>query len=155
MEELRGLIVEVRRLRKEYGVAEGERITIHTWGGNGSVAELVDTHASALERLARVREVETVPGTGAGAHAVLDSGTELFVPLEGVIDLERERERMRKEIDKVDGLRAATEKKLGNESFVARAPAEVVEKERDKLAQFEEQATKLREKLDALEGGES
>ena len=86
---------------------------------------------------------------------VLGGGTELFVPLEGVIDLDRERSRLREEIARLQDLSAGTRKKLENENFVSRAPEEVVQKERDKLAQYEEQASKLKEKLTELEGGAS
>jgi valyl-tRNA synthetase len=147
------LIVEVRRLRKEYGVPEGGRIAIHVFsernGGDG-FADLVREQTPALEQLARVNRVEIEAGQGVGAHAVLKNGVELFLPLEGVIDLDRERARLREEIAKLEGLHAGTSKKLDNASFVARAPADVVQKERDRLAQLEEQRTKLGVKLAAL-----
>jgi valyl-tRNA synthetase len=147
------LIVEVRRLRKEYGIPEGGRIAIHVFsernGGDGFPA-LVREQTPALEQLARVNRVETKAGHGVGAHAVLKSGVELFLPLEGVIDLDRERARLREEIAKLEGLHAGTSKKLENASFVARAPADVVQKERDRLAQLEEQRSKLGVKLAAL-----
>jgi valyl-tRNA synthetase len=150
------LIVEVRRLRKEYGVPEGGRIAIHVFsepnGGGDGFPKLVREQTAALEQLARVNRVETDAGHGVGAHAVLKNGVELFVPLEGVIDLDRERVRLREEIAKLEGLHAGTSKKLDNEAFVARAPAEVVQKERDRLAQLAEQRTKLGVKLAALEG---
>jgi valyl-tRNA synthetase len=75
----------------------------------------------------------------------------VFVPLEGVIDLERERERLRTEIDRIGGLIVATEKRLGNEAFVSRAPADVVGKEREKLVSYSEQREKLTRGLAALE----
>ncbi|MEQ1858208.1 MAG: valine--tRNA ligase, partial [Longimicrobiales bacterium] len=146
------LIVEVRRLRKEYGVPEGGRVAIHLWGGSDGFPAHVREQGSALEQLARVNRIETSAGHGVGAHAVLAKGVELFMPLEGVIDLDRERARLREEIAKLEGLHAGTTKKLANEAFVARAPVEVVQKERDRLTQFEEQASKLREKLASLEG---
>jgi valyl-tRNA synthetase len=150
------LIVEVRRLRKEYGVPEGGRIAIHVWRSEGRDGDgfptLVQEQTAALEQLARVDRVETAAGHGVGAHAVLKNGVELFVPLEGVIDLDRERVRLRDEIAKLEGLHAGTSRKLDNEAFVARAPAEVVQKERDRLAQLAEQRTKLGAKLAALEG---
>jgi valyl-tRNA synthetase len=153
------LIVEVRRLRKEYGVPEGGRIAIHVFrseeGGGDGLPSLVREQAAALEQLARVDRVEMQAGHGVGAHAVLKSGVELFVPLEGVIDLDRERSRLREEIGKLEGLHAGTSKKLDNAAFVARAPAEVVQKERDRLAQLEEQRSKLGVKLAALEGVEA
>jgi len=153
MGALQDLIVEVRRLRKEYGVGEGVRIIIHVHAPDPAVAATVAEQGAALERLARVGRVSTEsPGAGIGAHAVLKSGIELFLPLEGVIDVQRERTRLAGEIEKLDAQLAGTEKKLANESFVSRAPAEVVDKERDKAAGLREQAAKLREKLHALQG---
>ncbi|MHB1192383.1 MAG: valine--tRNA ligase [Longimicrobiales bacterium] len=153
MGALQELIVEVRRLRKEYGIGEGTRITIHVHAPDPAVAATVAEQGAALERLARVGRVSTQPsGAGIGAHAVLKSGIELFLPLEGVIDVERERTRLAGEIAKLDAQRANTENKLANESFVSRAPAEVVDKEREKAAGLREQAAKLREKLHALQG---
>jgi valyl-tRNA synthetase len=83
---------------------------------------------------------------------VLKNGAEVFLPLEGVIDLDRERERLQDEIARLRGQLAGTEKKLANEAFVTRAPEEVVQKERDKAASLRDQASKLDEKLSALEG---
>ena len=154
-EALRELIVEVRRLRKEYGVAEGERIRIQLSGGDPGLLQTVASQLAALERLARVSGVDESAGSGVGAHAVLAGGGELFVPLEGVIDLERERSRLRDEIARLEGQSLATQKKLEKENFVSRAPEEVVQKERDKLVRFDEQANKLRLKLNELEGGAS
>jgi valyl-tRNA synthetase len=137
-------------------VPEGGRIAIHVWRSEGRDGDgfptLVQEQTAALEQLARVDRVETAAGHGVGAHAVLKNGVELFVPLEGVIDLDRERVRLRDEIAKLEGLHAGTSRKLDNEAFVARAPAEVVQKERDRLAQLAEQRTKLGAKLAALEG---
>jgi valyl-tRNA synthetase len=151
MSDLQSLIVEVRRLRKEYGVPESHRIGIHVVGGPDGFAEDVGEQSASFDQLARVDRIETRAGTGVGAHAVLSNGAELFVPLEGVIDVERERERIRDEIDRVDGLRASAERKLDNQKFVANAPAEVVQKERDKAAQFAEQVAKLGDKLADLQ----
>jgi len=151
MAGLQQLIVEVRRLRKEYGIAEGKRVAIHVTGGDAAFLAMVKSKAGAFEQLARVDRIDTSPGAGVGAHAVLANGAELFLPLAGVIDVERERARLSDEITRLDQLLAGTRKKLENESFVARAPAEVVQKERDRTVQLEEQGSKLREKLAGLE----
>jgi valyl-tRNA synthetase len=152
MAGLQELIVEVRRLRKEYGVAEGQRITIHVTGGEQGFLETVREQRAAFEQLARVGTVETTTGSGVGAHAVLKNGAEIFFPLEGVIDLDRERTRLADDIAKFVSLAEGTRKKLENASFVERAPTEVVQKERDRLAQLEEQGSKLRAKLAGLAG---
>jgi valyl-tRNA synthetase len=151
MGDFRALVVEVRRVRKEYGVAEGKRVAIRVVGGPPGFAERLGAQRAALEQLARIDRVTTEPALGVGAHAVLPNGAEVFVPLEGVIDLDRERARLREEIARADGLRAATASKLDNEKFVANAPADVVGREREKAAQFAEQAAKLRDKLAVLE----
>jgi valyl-tRNA synthetase len=153
MAGLQELVVEVRRLRKEYGIAEGKRVAIHVTGGDAAFMSVVREKAAAFEQLARVARIETTAGVGVGAHAVLNSGADLFLPLADVIDVEREHERLSDEITRLDQLLAGTRKKLENESFVARAPAEVVQKERDRTIQLEEQGSKLREKLAGLEAG--
>jgi valyl-tRNA synthetase len=103
-----------------------------------------------VEQLARVDRIEFGTGSGVGANAVLSNGAELFVPLEGVIDVERERDRMQKEIARLEGVLAGVEKRLANEQFVANAPEEVVNTARENAAQLQDQADKLREKLAGL-----
>jgi len=154
MEAFQELIVEVRRLRKEYGIGEGQRVTIHVSSSDQSFATTVAEQGAALERLARVNQVVAggAAPQGIGAHAVLSNGAELFLPLEGVIDVQRELGRLRAEIERLDGVVVATEKKLANDAFVSRAPAEVVDKEREKVQAAGEQAATLRVKLTALEG---
>jgi valyl-tRNA synthetase len=152
LEELQQVIATVRNIRSEYGIQPGVRIPLRARGSD-EVARVLDASRRALRDLARVEELSFGGADGeVGASAVLRSGTELFVPLAGVIDLDRERARLRDEIARIDGQVSGTEKKLANESFVARAPADVVQRERDKLAAFGEQRAKLAEKLGALEG---
>jgi valyl-tRNA synthetase len=141
------LIVETRRLRKEYGVGEGQRVTLHVVGGPDGFAASIEGEGAALDQLARVNRIETTAGEGVGAHAVLPNGAELFLPLEGVIDVERERDRIQAEIEKLEGLLAGVRARLANEQFVTNAPEAVVAKARENGAQLEEQSSKLREKL--------
>ncbi|MDH5759713.1 MAG: valine--tRNA ligase [Gemmatimonadota bacterium] len=155
MADLQDLVVETRRLRKEYGVAEGRRVTLHVEGASAEFAAMLAEQAASLERLARVESVVEGPtADGAGAHGVLRNGVEIVLPLAGLVDLGKERTRLAGEIERLGAQLAATEKKLANESFVSRAPAEVVDKEREKVATFSDQVAKLREKLAEM-GGEA
>jgi valyl-tRNA synthetase len=153
MRDVQSLVVEVRRLRKEYGISEGERIVVHVTGASPALTNALEAMGTALERLARIGRVEMVAGAGVGAHAVLESGFEVFVPLEGVIDIAREAGRLREEIGRLEGQLKGTQARLANEKFTGNAPADVVQKERDKAQQLEEQGGKLREKLAGLEAG--
>ena len=153
MASLQELITLIRRLRKEYGVPEGAHVGITVGGAPESFQSTLETESAAMKMLARVEEIK-IDGSmsGAGAHGVLINGTELFIPLEGVIDLEKEMERLRGEIERLDSQLKGTEKKLENQNFVDRAPKEVVDKERAKADSFREQQAKLQQKLQAFEG---
>jgi valyl-tRNA synthetase len=153
IEELQAVIGAVRTIRGEYGIQPAARVPLRIPGASDEVKAVLDASRRALRDMCRVDEVEFAGADGeVGASAVLRSGTELFIPLAGVIDLDKERARLRDEIQRLDGHIAGTEKKLSNESFVARAPENVVQYERDKLASFGDQRGKLAEKLQALEG---
>jgi valyl-tRNA synthetase len=155
MAGLQELITQARRLRKEYHVAEGKGVAVVLDGVSDTLRETVESQSAALLRLARVESVAVEGGGagGVGAHAVLTDGTEMFIPLEGVIDLERERERLAMEIQRLEGQLAGVQLKLDNGQFVERAPEEVVEREREKARSFGEQLDKLREKLSELSEG--
>jgi len=155
MEALQELVNEVRSLRKEYHVTEGTEVDVHLEGAPETLREGLERRGGALRRMARVGEVSLEgPSDGrVGAHAVLSDGTELFVPLEGVLDLDRERGRLRDEIDELRGHLAGSEGRLENDDFVEKAPDHVVEKEREKADSYREQIEKLEDKLSALGGG--
>jgi valyl-tRNA synthetase len=74
----------------------------------------------------------------------------VFVPLGDAIDVDRECARLREELDRIDGQLRSVAGKLANEKFVARAPAEVVEREREKEQSWREQRETLAAKLRAL-----
>ena len=76
----------------------------------------------------------------------------MYVPLEGLIDLDKERERLKKEITRLENLLRQVTKKLENANFVSRAPAQVVEKERQKQQAYQIDLEKLRRNLASLEG---
>ena len=152
---LQELVVQVRAMRKEYGVGEGKEVALHVVGSGG--AALVEGREAVLRRLARVGRIETAkPPTGtAGASAVLQDGTEVFVPLEGVIDVARERDRLAAEIDRLVGALKGAQARLANRNFTSKAPPAVVEREREKAASWTGRIAKLREKRAALGGGGS
>jgi valyl-tRNA synthetase len=151
--ELQEIIGAVRNIRSEYGVQPGARVRLVVADASDELRELLVAVPRVLADLARVEEVSFGRGGGeAGASAVLRSGAELFVPLADVVDLEKERSRLRAELERVAGQVAAIGQRLANESFVSRAPAEVVQREREKLTSFDEQREKLSRTLAALEG---
>ncbi len=154
MTALQELIGTVRTFRSEYHVPAGEAITVELAHAPDHLRAALDVEERALRRLAGVDRVvhpgERDGDRGEGAHAVLRSGAELFIPLAGVIDVDRERARIGDEIRDTEQRLAGTVERLSNESFTSKAPAEVVEREREKKANLEDQLERLQRKLDAL-----
>ncbi len=123
---LQDLIVTVRALRKELGIPEKEPAPILLHGDNRVLA-LADANRDMLARMARVSDVDfaTEPLTGSSARS--GSGFDVSVSYERQIDVPAERERLTKEIARLEkGLQAAG-RQLGNEGFLAKAPAAVVD----------------------------
>jgi valyl-tRNA synthetase len=157
--ELQELVTQVRSLRKEYSVPEGSGVTLRLSGIEGPFKTVVEEQGNTLQRLAKVEACEFhADGDGGnasgsdtvGAHAVLKNGVEVFIPLEGVIDIARERERLQEEVDRLDAQVGATRGKLSNDGFLKGAPPDIVDREREKLSSFEEQLNKLRGRLSSL-----
>jgi len=86
------------------------------------------------------------------ANATLP-GVEVYVDLAGFIDVEAEVTRLEKDIQKKNGIIAGKEKKMSNEKFVSNAPAEIVQREREGLAELQEQVKSMEEALAMLKGG--
>jgi valyl-tRNA synthetase len=151
--ELQAVVGAVRTIRSEYGIQPGTRVPLRVNPASDASRDALAAGRRALHDLCRVEELAFGGADGeVGASAVLRSGTELFVPLAGVIDLDRERARLRAEMERLAGLIGGTTRKLENASFVARAPADVVEREREKLESMADQRARLATKLSALEG---
>ena len=87
-----------------------------------------------------------------GAATGIVDDLEIFVPLGGLIDIDKEKDRIVKEIQRIEQMLEGLRKKLKNKNFIDRAPGEVVEKERNKQADFMDKVKKLRENIKALEG---
>jgi valyl-tRNA synthetase len=146
------LVAVVRALmQQEYGIQPGASVRLRLERRLPAVTSEVGT----VKRLARVAELSFgPPPSEPGGHAVLSDGTGLFVPLGDAIDIRRECTRIGGEVSRLRQLIDAQRRKLGNEQFVARAPAAVVDAERTKLASWQEQANALAAKMELLGCGD-
>ena len=111
----------------------------------------LDRERLTVTRLAKVSDLSFgEPSEQVGGHAVLSDGTAVFVPLGDAIDVGRECQRLSGEMQRLTQLVEAQERKLGNQQFVSRAPADVVQREREKTATWREQREVLSRKLELL-----
>jgi valyl-tRNA synthetase len=115
-------------------------------------AGLFQEHAALVESLARARlTVDPAATRRRGTALGVVGAAELYVELAGVVDLAAERQRLAKELAKVDETLAFLRTKLGRPEFVERAPAEVVQRERDRLAAEEALHAKLAASLGSID----
>ena len=123
----------------------------------GDKLEVFDSQRREMAFLAHLDEgklrIEAELDERPAQAVTLTAGTvEIFLPLAGMVDIEAERERIRKEIEGLERDIARTEKLLSNENFLRKAPRQVVEKERAKLADYQARMEKLREMQRMLGG---
>ena len=126
MSLVQSLIVEVRGLRKEIGVEEKAAAPIEV-RMDAAAQAVVDRDRSLVERLAKVSELRFVSGIAAGLSKHSTPSFDVAVIYERTVDVAAERERLTKDIAKYEKGLAAAERQLGNEGFLAKAPANVVE----------------------------
>ncbi len=148
---VQAIVTAVRVLRAEYGVAPGKLVHVTVSDASDTALRAIASESATIHRLAKIEDLTVgAAPTDVGGTTVLDDGTTVTVPLGDLVDIDRECERLGGEADKLDQLVAAQESKLGNASFVERAPAAIVDKEREKLAAWRTQVTALREKRCAM-----
>ncbi len=141
----------IRSIRAEYNVAPGKAIRAVVTCAGPAARGACGMEQRTIERLAKLSRLDLgEPAEAAGASAVLSDGSSVFVPLGDAIDVDRECTRLRAEASRLDQLIHSQEKKLANQNFTSRAPAEVVERERQKLGDWGEQRKVLEEKLGRL-----
>ena len=145
----------IRNIRSEYNVEPGKKIAAII--ATGPQQEMLSQHQEILVALARLdpEQLTLTPDLAdkpeQAVGQVISGGLEIYLPLAGLIDLATERERLQKELANLDKRIHGSQAKLGNPGFVGKAPAEVVEKERERLADLVLQMSKLREQLAGFE----
>jgi valyl-tRNA synthetase len=144
------VVTAIRAIRAEYGIQPGRTVRAvvsRSEAGDGALGR----ERLTVTRLAKVSDLSFgEPGERVGGHAVLSDGTAVFVPLGDAIDVARECQRLSGEMQRLTQLVESQDRKLGNEQFVSRAPADVVQREREKAATWREQREVLSRKLELL-----
>ncbi len=152
MEFLQSLIAEIRALRKEAGVEEKAVVPVEVRTDAAS-RRIVEENREIVERMARVSEIRFVDQITAGLSKHHTPAFDLAVVYEKKVDVAAERERLTKEIAKLEKGLATAERQLGNESFLAKAPASVVEGLKKQEAETRLLLEKARAGLEALPKG--
>lgn len=152
-----GLIIEVvkgiRNIRAEAGVAPGKKVMAY-FKTSAVNQQMLETNLSDIAALAGLAQAEFLPETAAAPEKCVSAvagGMTIYLPLSGLVDVQKELERLNKELNQLEAEIAKTEARLNSSSFTEKAPPQVVTKERAKLESFREKAGKIRERLAQLQ----
>jgi len=148
-QQLKDLAYACRNLRGEMNLSPAQKVPLIACG-NAEMLGKFAPYLKALAKLSDVQIVESMPDDANAPIAVVGD-TRLMLKIE--IDIAAETERLTKEIARLEGEIVKATAKLGNESFVARAPAQVVEQEKKRLADFSATVEKLKPQLERLKRG--
>ena len=146
-------IKTVRNMRAEVGAAPSKKSELILSFTDESLRAVFTENQSYLDKLASSDPITILPA-GAdkpeNAMAGVVNGVEVFLPLKGLIDVDKESARLTKELEKLNKEISRLAKKLGNEGFLAKAPADVVAGEKEKLAGYEEKKKSVEGRMQDL-----
>ena len=146
------LITEVRSVRTEMNIPPSRKAKMVLVGASKQTISRMSTYKEALERMARMESWETADTAPKGAIQAVVGEATFALPLAGLIDLDAERARLSKDMDKVEIEIKKIDGKLANKNFTDRAPAAVVEEQHTRRTAFATELEKLQAALDNLPG---
>src|SRR5699024_10343905 len=154
MSRLMAIIKSVRNIRAEVDTPMSKKINMLIEAENEQIVSELERNRAYVERFCNTEKLEIaaklqVPDK---AMTAVVTGAEIFLPLEGLIDIDKELERLEKELDKWTQEVDRVKKKLSNEGFVNKAPEALVESERQKERDYLEKQEKVKARLEELKG---
>ncbi|MBR4903309.1 MAG: class I tRNA ligase family protein, partial [Selenomonadaceae bacterium] len=154
-EKLANQILEVvktiRNLKSEIGIDSRKKTKIILRVANSDNKTALQGHTNYISELAFAEPITFADEKPSHAMSGVIEGVEIYLPLEGLIDTEKEIARLTKELEKVRKGAAVTAGKLNNERFLSKAPTDVVQSERDKLVAANEKISSLEQRINQLE----
>jgi valyl-tRNA synthetase len=144
------MVSEVRAVRSEMNVPPSAELPMTLTGASAETLGRLETHEGLIRRLARLSSIDTADAVPEGAIQIVVDEATAALPVGDFIDVSQEVERLQKEQSKIDGEIGKIEKKLANDNFVSKAPPEVVEEQRERLADYQLSRDKLSDALERL-----
>jgi valyl-tRNA synthetase len=146
------LVSEVRSVRTEMNIPAGAKIPLVISGAREATVARAKAHDETIRRLARLESIAFAATAPKGAALIVIGEATVALPLEGVIDMNAERKRLAKEIEKAQGDHSKAATWLGNEANVAKSPEHVVELNRERVAEAKDRVVRLTAALKRIEG---
>jgi valyl-tRNA synthetase len=154
MQEIQAVVNGIRTVRAEMNVPPSKRADVHVRVGSMELSEALRMHENYITELGRIRQFFVGPDIKrprlSGSTVIKDA--EIFIPLEGLIDVDKERTRLKKDLKQVQSQLDKIGRKLENPEFLTKAAPEVVEREKQKKTDFQNMADKINTNLEQLMG---
>ena len=150
MEEIMAAIRAVRNRRSEMNVPPSKKAALIIATQKPALFAQAEPFMKRLAWASQVTVQQQAPADVSGMVTCVTQAAQIYMPLSELVDLDKERERLQKELDNALNMVTRTEGKLKNESFVSRAPEAVVNAEKEKLEKYRQMAAKLQDNLKAL-----
>lgn len=152
MERIVAAIKAVRNIRAEVNTPMSKQVNMIIKTNNMSVTDELETNRHYLERFCNVASLQVAENVDIPEQAMtaVITGAEIILPLEGLIDFDKEINRLEKEREKWQNEVALVHKKLSNEGFVNKAPEKVVAEERKKESEYQEKLAAVEQRLNEL-----
>ena len=145
------MVTEIRSARGDLNVPAGAKMPVYVSGASEETKDRIRKYDAIIERLARLEDLSPIGEAPEGCVSIVVDEATVSLKLAGVVDLTAEKERLAKEIGKLDADIQQIDKKLANENFVSRAPKHVVEEQHTRRADWTAAKEKLQDALSTLE----
>ncbi|QXE00581.1 valine--tRNA ligase [Terribacillus sp. DMT04] len=154
MKRLVSIIRSVRNIRAEVDTPMSKQIKLLIQAEDSTIETEMKAQQHYIDRFCNPSELTIATEVTAPEKAMsaVLTGVELYLPLEGLIDISKEIERLEKELDKWSKEVERVEKKLSNQGFISKAPEKIVEEERAKQADYEDKRARVQQRINELKG---
>ncbi|MFW5447112.1 MAG: valine--tRNA ligase [Methylophagaceae bacterium] len=150
MEWMMEFVTGIRSIRSQMNIPPKKQLPVLLKDSTTEDQARLEANHDFLSRLANLEKIEFLEGEAPAASTALVGKMEILIPLEGLIDKDAEIQRLDKEIVKLEKVIKQSSGKLNNENYTAKAPAAVVQKERDKLIELEQALSQLQQQRNSL-----
>jgi len=146
IEYIKEIVVAIRNIRANVGVHPSDKIDIELNPENKVIKNIIEKNIIPIQTMSSTGDIKIITDSSDSKSITsVIQGLEINLPVEGVIDVEKEVKRLDKDLTKLEGDLSKTLKKLSSSNFIEKAPSEVIEKEKSKQEEFEFQIKRIRE----------
>ena len=153
MELAREIVTAINNIRAEYKVAPAQKIQkVILTGTNATLLKSLEPLWEGVKKLNKIEQIESQAGIAKPERTAVKIVREIlvYVPMESMIDVEKERTRVQKEIENTEKQISSLESKLSNAEYISKAPEKVVQRDKDRLEELKKRGQQLKDEMGSI-----